>query len=32
MAKIKNHKQLAFEPPAADLDIVNWNLLVDWCL
>jgi len=32
MTEIQNPKQLAFDPPAADLDIVIWNLFDIWCL
>jgi hypothetical protein len=32
MTEIQNPKQLAFDPPVADLDIVIWNLFVIWCL
>jgi len=32
MTEIQNPKQLAFDPPAADLDIVIWNLFVIWLL
>ena len=32
ITEIQNPKQLAFDPPAADLDIVIWNLFVIWCL
>ena len=32
MTEILNPKQLAFDSPAADLDIVIWNLFDIWCL
>ena len=32
MTEIQNPKQLAFDLPVADLDIVIWNLFVIWCL
>jgi len=32
MTEILNPKQLAYDSPAADLDIVIWNLFVIWCL
>jgi hypothetical protein len=32
MTEIQNIKQVAFDPPPADLDIAVWNLFVIWCL
>jgi hypothetical protein len=32
MTEFQNPKQSAFDPSAADLDIVIWNLFVIWCL
>ncbi len=32
MIEIQNPKQLAFDPPPADLVIEIWDLFVIWCL
>ena len=32
ITEIQIPKQLAFDPPPADLVIVIWNLFVIWCL